>query len=677
MPDSPVLQIKPPSPELAAKIANTIRFLSADAVQKANSGHPGAPMGMAEIATVLLTRFLRIDPKDEKWSNRDRFVLSSGHACMLLYSMLYFQGYLTLEDLTNFRQLGSRTPGHPEYGEVPGVEATTGPLGAGFSMAVGMSIGERMLAETYNTPKFDVVDHFTYVLMGDGCHMEGITNEAASLAGHLRLGRLIVLYDDNHITIEGDTSLAFTENVGQRYEALNWHVQHIDGHDCQAIAQAIEAAQSETTRPSLIVARTIIGKGAPTKAGSHHVHGAPIGDAEIAAGKAAIGFPNQPFYVPPEVAEYFEVRRGELHALRQDWNQLFGEYEKKHRSSARELIRVLSGELPKQWKKAVPEFPSDKALASRSSGGQIMNKLGTVLPELVGGSADLAPSNNTEIKTGASPDFIGPGSFLGRNIHFGVREHAMGGVLNGLALHGGFIPYGGTFMVFHDYMRGAVRLSSLMRLRTIFVYTHDSFYVGEDGPTHEPVEHLAALRALPRLHVWRPADANEAIYAWQAAIERRDGPSVLALTRQNLPTLDRNAFAPARESLKGMYILWSTLGKPLDVLIVATGSEVHLGLAVAKALAEEGRGVRVVSAPCLEAFALQPEGYRKKVLPRRPRKRLVLEAGIIQGWEGIMGETGLFVGMDDFGISGPANQVAAKLGFTPEAVLTKIREAGW
>ena len=677
MPDSSPLKLKPPSTELAAKIANTIRFLSADGVQKANSGHPGMPMGSAEIAAVLMTRFLRIDPKDQKWLNRDRFVLSAGHASMLLYSMLHLQGFLALDDLRNFRQLGSRTPGHPEYHDVPGVEATTGPLGAGFSMAVGMAMGERMLAEMYNTPKFDVIDHFTYVLMGDGCHMEGVTNEAASLAGHLRLGRLVAIYDDNEISIEGSTDIAFTENVGLRYEALGWHVQDVDGHDCDAVALAIENARNELARHSLIVAHTIIGKGAPTKAGSHEVHGEPLGAAELAAAKAAAGWPAEDFHVPPEVADYFDVRRGEWMAMRERWNELFAAYDKKHHATARELLRVASGELPKQWKKACPEFPAGKAVATRSSGGEIMNRFGAAIPELVGGSADLAPSNKTEIKTGQYPEFIGPGSFLGRNIHFGVREHAMGWITDGLALHGCFIPFCATFMVFHDYMRPAVRLASLMRRRCIFVYTHDSIYVGEDGPTHQPVEHLASLRAIPRLHLWRPCDANEAVYAWQSAIDYREGPTALALTRQNLETLDRGRYAPAHDALKGMYLLDAEGEGQAEILVIATGSEVHLGLAVAGALREQGRVVRVVSAPCLELFKRQADGYRKKVLPRRLRRRVVIEAGIVQGWEGILGDSGVFIGMDDFGCSGPAARLAEKYGFTVPAVLEKLSRAGW
>ncbi len=676
MSDTPLV-LQPPSREVLGKLADTIRFLSADGVQKANSGHPGMPMGSAEIAAVLMSKFLRIDPKDDKWINRDRFVLSAGHASMLLYSMLYLQGFLTMEDLKQFRQLDSRTPGHPEYGHTPGVDATTGPLGGGIGMGVGMAIAERMLAEVFNTPKFDIIDHYTYILAGDGCQMEGPGYEAASLAGTLGLGDLIMFYDTNTLTIEGKTDIAFTENVAKRYEAMDWHVQEINGQDVDAIAAAIEAAQAEKARPSIIICHTTIACCAPTKAGTAGAHGEPLGADEIAAAKRSKNFPLEDFYVPQEVVDYMDIRRGEWMAMRQEWNETFAAYDKKHHSTAKELHRVIAGELPKQWKNAVTEFPAGKAIATRVSGGEIMNMFGTVLPELIGGAADLAPSTKTVIKTGQYPDFIGKASFLGRNIHYGVREHAMGWISNGIGLHGGFIPYCSTFMVFHDYMRTPVRLASLMNLRSIFVYTHDSVYVGEDGPTHEPVEQLASLRAIPRLRVWRPCDANEAAFAWQAAIDRKDGPTALALSRQNLETLDRTVYAPARETLKGMYLLDNAGETPAEILLIATGSEVHLALGVAKALREQGRSVRVVSAPCVEIFKTQADGYRKKVLPKRLKKRVVLEAGIVQGWEGVLGDNGIFVGLDDFGHSGPAGRVAEKVGFTVPAVMEKIAQAGW
>ncbi len=677
MAEGPSLVLQPPSPELAQKIANTLRFLSADQVQKANSGHPGLPMGSAEIATVLMTKHLRIDPKDDRWMNRDRFVLSAGHASALLYSMLHLQGFLSLDDLKAFRQIGSRTPGHPEFGETAGVEASTGPLGAGFSMAVGMAVSERMQAELYNTPKFDIMDHFTYVLTGDGCQMEGTVYEAASLAGHLALGKLIVIYDSNHITIEGDTNLAFTENVAERYHAMHWHVQEIDGHDLMAIDHALENAKAEKTKPSIIIAKTTIGRGAPNKAGKHSAHGEPLGKDELAAAKAGMGWPAEDFHVPGEVADYFDVRRGEWMAIRQEWNEMFAAFDKKHHATARELQRVMAGELPKQWKNALEEFPAGKAVATRAAGGTVMNQLGAVIPELVGGAADLAPSTKTDIKTGANPEFISRASFLGRNIHFGVREHAMGWFTNGMALHGGFIPYSSTFMVFHDFMRPAVRLSAMMKLRNIFVYTHDSIMVGEDGPTHEPIEQLASLRAIPGLQVWRPADANETSFAWQAMVERKNGSSAICLSRQNLPVLDRTKYAAARETLKGMYIVDSDADKPAEILIIASGSDLHLGMAVAEKLREQGRGSRVVSAPCLEVFRAQAEGYRKKVLPKRMKKRLVIESGIVQGWEGVLGDSGIFAGLDDFGLSGPADAVAEKLGMTVPAIMAKIEKAGW
>ncbi|MDR2390761.1 MAG: transketolase [Planctomycetota bacterium] len=670
------IRIQRPTRELTEKIADTLRFLSADQVQKANSGHPGMPMGAAEIAATLLTR-LKIDPRDEKWFNRDRFILSAGHASSLLYSMLCLAGFLTLDDLRDFRQLGSRTPGHPEYGVTPGVDASTGPLGAGLAMAVGMATAQSALAEIYNTPKFDIIDHFTYALAGDGCLMEGVAYEAMSLAGHLGLGRLIVIYDSNSISIDGATDITFTEDVEGRARAMDWQVLAVDGHDVGALSDAIDRAREDATHPSLIVARTTIAKGSPNKAGKASSHGAPLGAEELAAAKAARGWPLDDFHIPAEVAAYFDIRRGEWLAWRQEWNRRYAQYEKKHHALAKELSRVLAGDPPKQWKNAVAPFPSDKPIANRAAGGRVLNQLAAVIPELIGGSADLTPANLTAINSGDNPEFLNKGVFLGRNLHFGVREHAMGCFVNGMALYGGFIPFCATFLAFHDYMRPALRLAALMRLRSIFVYTHDSFMVGEDGPTHQPVEQLASLRTIPRLHVWRPADANETIFAWQAAIERRDGPTAICLSRQELPVLDRSILAPARETLKGMYILEPETGGTADILIVASGGEVALALATAAALRERGRRVRVTSAPCLEAFKLQAEGYRKKILPRRIRKRLVIEAGVIQGWEGILGDTGVFVGLDDFGHSGKPAALSEKLGFSAAAVIEKIDQAGW
>lgn len=659
---------------LAQDIAKTLRYLAADGVQAANSGHPGMPMGCADIAAVLLTRFLRMDPADTNWFNRDRFVLSAGHGSMLLYSMLHLAGYLPMEELKKFRQIGSMTPGHPEVHEVPGVDVTTGPLAAGFATAAGLALAERMLADRYNRPGCEVVDHFTYVIMGDGCNMEGLSQEAASLAGHLKLGKLIAIYDDNEISIEGSTELAFTEDVNARYESLGWHVQDIDGHDHAAIAQAVINAQNETEKPSIIVAHTTIGKGAPNKAGKASSHGEPLGVEELLAAKQADNWPTEGFYVPEAVTVDFATRKEQWAKIRKAHDELLAAYAQAHGDEAGELKRIAEGKLPEGWKNATPTFEADeKGLATRASGGKVLNAFAAAIDELVGGSADLAPSTKTEITSGKWTDFIAPGSYAGRNIHFGVREHAMGNMVNGLALHG-LIPFAATFMVFHDYMRPAVRLAALQNCRSIFVYTHDSFYVGEDGPTHQPIEHMAAMRSIPRLAVMRPADANEVAYAWQYAIGRADGPTAMALTRQNLPTLDRTKYAPADGVLKGGYVLDDD--ENAEMILVATGSEVSLALDTAKQLREQGRKVRVVSMPCLDLFYQQPQEYQDAVLPKTIAKRVVLEAGIRQGWEGIIGWDGVFVGMDDFGQSGPQQLLAKKFGFTVDAVMEKIQKAG-
>jgi len=663
---------------LAQKIANTLRFLSADGVQKAKSGHPGMPMGCAEIATVLLTRFLQIDPNDPNWIDRDRFVLSAGHGCMLLYSMLYLQGFLTLDDLKNFRQTGSRAPGHPERGETPGVDMTAGPLSAGFASGVGMALAERIMAEMYNTPKYEVIDHYTYIIMSDGCHMEGLSNEAASLAGHLKLGRIIAIYDDNEISIEGPTSLAFTENVNARYEALGWHVVDVpDGHDQDAIAAAIQAAREEHTRPSLVVCHTKIARGAPKREGDAESHGAPLGEEELLAAKKNMGWSKEMFHAPAEVLAYFEEKKGEWAKLRADWNALYAEYEDKHKALAKEFGRVASRELPKQWKQATPVFEPGKPVATRSAGGEVMNAFGAVIPELIGGAADLAPSTRTIIKTGEYPEFIAPNMFLGRNLHFGVREHAMGHITNGLALHGGFIPFASTFFVFHDFMRPSLRLAAIMKQQVIHVYTHDSIFVGEDGPTHQPVEHFAAIRCMPNVHLFRPCDANETAFAWQYALNRQDGPTVLALSRQNLPILDRTKYASAENVLKGGYILHEENEEKSEILLIASGSEVHLAVEIADMLREAGRSVRIVSMPSLDVFKAQSDGYHKRILPKRIKKRVVIEAGVVQGWEGILGDSGVFIGMDSFGVSGPYQDLARKFGFCADAVLDKLAEADY
>ena len=659
--------------ELMDKIANTIRFLSADGVQAAKSGHPGMPMGCADIATVLWTQFLRIDPSDPAWMNRDRFVLSAGHGSMLLYTMLHFCGYLPLDELKRFRQVDSRTPGHPEYGDVPGVDVTGGPLAAGFATAVGLAIAERMLAERFNTDTHTVVDHYIYVLMGDGCHMEGLSQEAASLAGHLALGKLIAIYDDNEISIAGSTDITFTENVNARYEALGWHVQDIDGHDHAAIAAAVTAAQEHDDRPSIIVAHTTIGKGAPTRAGTAKSHGEPLGEEEIAAGKAAVNWPAEPFHVPAEVAAVFASRREECGRLRAAWDTALAAYKADHGDKAGELLRLQAKRLADGWEKARPTFGPEETLATRVSGSKVMNTFAEAIEEIVGGSADLEPSTKTRITGGPGGEFISPGSFAGRNIRFGVREHAMGHICNGLALSG-LTPFCATFLVFHDYMRPAVRLAALMRQGTIFVYTHDSIFVGEDGPTHQPIEQIASIRAIPRVHVMRPCDANEAAYAWQHALQRRDAPTCLTLTRQNLPTLDRERFAPADGTLRGGYVLDDQDGA--DVLLTASGSEVHLGLAVADRLRQDGRKVRVVSMPSLKLFREQDRPYQQEVLPSAIAKRVVLEAGVVQGWEGVLGNEGVFIGMDDFGMSAPAAVLAEKFGFNVDSVMQRIAQAG-
>ncbi len=664
---------------LSQKIADTIRWLSADGVQAANSGHPGLPMGCADIAAVLLTRAMNIDPNDDKWYNRDRFVLSAGHGSMLLYSMLHLVGFLPLDELKQFRQLDSLTPGHPELFHTKGVDFTTGPLGAGFTAATGMALAERMLSEMYNTPSFEVTDHYTYVLMGDGCNQEGITQEAASLAGHLKLGRLIAFYDSNGIQIDGKTEICFTENVGMRYEADGWHVQRIDGHDHAAIAAAIEAAKSETTKPSIIIATTSIGKGSPNKAGTPSAHGAPLGPDEIKAGKAAIGWSDETFQVPAEVTEYFKKRKTEWAAKRKEWDEAFESYEKKHSSIAKEFSRVMSGELPKSWKNATPEFASDFVSATRASGGQILADFGEAIPEIIGGSADLVESNKTFISKGEFTkfDYVDADMYLARNIHYGVREHAMGQISNGISAHGGFIPFCSTFFVFSDYVRPAIRMSALSKLQTLYIFTHDSIYVGEDGPTHQPIEQFAALRCIPNVETFRPADANEAAYSYQYALAKKDGPTVITLTRQNLPTIDRETHAPAKDTLKGGYILEKDPDGVAEICIIASGSEVHLALEVAGVLRDSGRTVRVVSMPSLDVFNQQTEGYRQKVLPKRFKNRVVIEAGVIQGWEGILGENGIFIGMDSFGTSGPANLVGEKYGFTVDSVLDRLAEANF
>ena len=660
--------------ELQNRAINTLRFLSADAVQQANSGHPGLPMGAAAMAYTLWTRHLRHNPRNPSWSGRDRFVLSGGHGSMLLYSLLHLTGYdLPLDEIKNFRQWGSITPGHPEYGLTPGVETTTGPLGQGFATGVGMAIAATHLAATYNLPGFELIDSYIYAIVTDGDLMEGISSEAASLAGHLSLGRLIYLYDDNHISIDGSTDLAFTEDRAARFEAYNWHVQKIaDGNDVEAIDAAIQAAKKDP-RPSLILCRTIIGYGAPDKQGTSKAHGEPLGEEELKLAKENLGWPVEPkFHIPDDALAHFReaVERGRK--LEDEWKEKFAAYQRLYLEKGGELKRRLDGKLPADWDVDLPVFPTDeKGLASRVVSGKAINALAGKLPELLGGSADLEPSNKTWIAD--SPAFA-KNSPEGRNFHFGVREHAMGAALNGMALYGGLIPYGGTFLIFSDYMKPAIRIAALSHIPAIYVFTHDSIGLGEDGPTHQPIEHLAALRAVPNLVVIRPADANETVEAWKVAIQRRDGPTALALTRQALPTLDRSLADAASELIKGAYVLSDFGEGDPDLILMASGSEVSLIYTAAARLAVEGLNVRAVSFPSWELFEEQDESYREAVLPKHIKKRLAVEAGAGLGWERYVGFEGAVICMERFGASASAKILFEKFGFTVENVIAKARE---
>ncbi|RRR76371.1 MAG: transketolase [Candidatus Viridilinea halotolerans] len=657
------------STELDRLCANAIRALAVDAVQQANSGHPGMPLGVADAAYVLWTRFLKHNPEDPNWINRDRFVLSAGHGSMLLYALLHLTGYdVSLDDLRAFRQWGSRTPGHPEYHETPGVEMTTGPLGQGIATAVGMALAERHLAEKFNRPGFPVANHHTYVICSDGDLMEGIAYEAASIAGHLALGKLIVLYDSNQISIDGPTDLTFSEDVGMRFRAAGWHVTRIDGHDMNAVAQALAEAVDETERPSLIIARTTIGYGSPNKAGTNKCHGEPLGAAEATLTKQALGWPIEPdFFVPGDVYEHMQIAVQVGNTRQYEWQQMFERYCASHPELAERWQQVQTCAIPEDWA-ILPEFapnPNDKG--TRVSAGVVINKLAPQIPSLIGGSADLAGSNNTLIN-GAT--LIDAQSFAGRNISFGVREHAMGAILNGLALHGGFIPFGGTFLVFSDYMRPAIRMAALMGLQVVYVFTHDSIGLGEDGPTHQPVEHVMSLRLIPNLHVFRPGDANEAAIGWRAALERRDGPTALIFTRQGVPTLDRSAgtgLASATDALRGGYVLRDAANP--QVALLATGSELSVALAAADQLAAQGIAVRVVSMPCWERFEAQEASYRAAVLPPSLTARVAVEAGRSLGWERYVGSQGAVVGVDRFGASAPHTEIFARLGITAEAVV--------
>lgn len=648
---------------------DTIRTLAIDAVQKAKSGHPGMPLGAAPMAHVLWTRHLRFDPADPGWPDRDRFVLSAGHGSMLLYALLHLAGFgLSIEELEDFRQWNSRTPGHPEYGLTPGVETTTGPLGAGFSNGVGMAIAEAFLGATFNRPAYTLVDHFTYGIVSDGDLMEGVASEAVSLAGHLGLGKLIYLYDDNRITIEGSTDLAFTEDVGGRFEAYGWQVLAVDdGNDLTALDRAINLAKAETGRPSLIKVRTVIGFGSPNKGGTAESHGAPLGDDEVALTKEALRWPVDVFFAVPErVREQYAGVAARGAAARARWKRLVTAHGHAYPELGRQWKEAVTGRLPDGWKDELPVFAPGDNVATRAASGKVLNALASVIPTLVGGSADLAPSTNTYL--------TGFGDFQaenreGRNLRFGVREHAMGGILNGMAYHGGLVPFGGTFFVFADYMRPAIRLAALGKLPVIFVFTHDSVALGEDGPTHQPIEHLASLRAMPGLTLIRPSDANETVVAWRAALEKPKGPTALVLTRQNLPVFDRSEVASAEGLLKGGYVLKDpTCGRP-RVILIATGSEVQIALEAADELAGHGVGARVVALPSWELFEAQSAAYREKVLPARIVARVAIEAGSTFGWTRYVGERGMTIGIDHFGASAPAGVLYKKFGLTVEKVV--------
>ena len=650
---------------------NTIRFLSADGVQQANSGHPGLPMGTAPMAYTVWTRHLRHNPANPGWANRDRFVLSGGHGSMLLYSLAHLTGYdLPLDEIKRFRQWGSLTPGHPELHLTPGVETSTGPLGQGLTNAVGMAIAERWLAARFNRPDFPLIDHMSYALVSDGDLMEGISHEACSLAGHLGLGKLIFLYDDNHITIDGKTELAFSEDVLKRFDAYGWHTQRVDGHDPLAVGEAIIAAQAETERPSLIACRTTIGFGSPNRAGTAKAHGEPLGVEEVRLTKERLGLPaDQAFYVADEARAVLGAAAGRGAAEMAEWEALRQRYEEAYPEEGELLRQMLEGDFDVALD--VDElFDPTKSIATRVASGTVLNAIAGQVPTLLGGSGDLTPSNKTDLKGAAD---LQRGDFSGRYIRFGVREHAMGGILNGMALHGGVRPYGGTFLVFSDYMRPSIRLAALMEADVIYVFTHDSIGVGEDGPTHQPVEHLLALRAIPNLTVIRPADAVETAGAWLAALTNRSGPTALILTRQNLPWLDTTV----AQTLSGGYVLAEAQrdGQPVEpeVILIGTGSEVQLAVKAREMLAAEGIAARVVSLPSWELFAAQPEEYRQSVLPNHVRARVSVEAGVTEGWGKFVGLDGLSVGIDRFGASAPYQVVYEKLGVTAEAVAEAAR----
>ena len=670
--------------KLDEKCINTIRFLSADAIQKANSGHPGMPMGAAAMAYCLWQRHLKHNPANPQWVDRDRFILSAGHGSMLLYALLHLTGYdLPLAELKAFRQWGSKTPGHPECRLTPGVEACAGPLGQGISNAVGMALAEAHLAARFNRAGHTIVDHFTYVIASDGDLMEGVASEACSLAGHLGLGKLIVLFDDNRISLAGSTALTFTEDVAKRFEAYGWHVQHVaDGNNVAQLDAALTVAKQETTRPSLLCVRTTIGYGAPHKEGTFQAHGSPLGPDELRAAKEHLDWPVEPaFYIPDDVLEHFRhaVTRGEVHEAA--WEEGFARYVEAYADEAAEFMRRMSGDLPTGWDAALPTFKADpKGIATRKASEAVMQALAQQIPELMGGSADLNPSTISWLKGRGdfqsplrSPDGLqgavgGDWGYGGRNIHFGVREHAMGAITNGMALHGGVIPYTATFLIFSDYMRPPMRLAALARSRVIYLFTHDSIGLGEDGPTHQPIEQLMNLRAVPNLTVIRPTDAAETVEAWRAALENKGGPTALVFTRQEVPLLERSEHAAAALLRRGGYVLWESAEDP-EVIIIGTGSETHLALAAGKELSTEGFRTRVVALPSWKLFDQQPKKYRESVLPPAVTVRVAVEAGIKLGWEHYVGLEGAVVGMDGFGASAPAPVLYEKFGITVAAIV--------
>ncbi|MBM7650151.1 transketolase [Bacillus ectoiniformans] len=653
---------------------NTIRTLSIDAIEKANSGHPGLPMGAAPMAYTLWSQFLNHNPKNPEWFNRDRFVLSAGHGSMLLYSLLHLSGYdLSMEEIKNFRQWGSKTPGHPEYGHTKGVEATTGPLGQGIAMSVGMAMAERHLAATYNKDNFEVVNHYTYSLCGDGDLMEGVASEAASLAAHLQLGRLVVLYDSNDITLDGELNKSFSESIEDRFKAYGWqYIKVEDGNNLDEIAKAIEEAKTDETRPTMIEVKTVIGYGSPNKSGKSDVHGAPLGEDEMKLTKEYYKWTfEEDFHVPSEVYSRFEERMvQEGDKKEKAWNHLFADYKQQHPELAAQLEKAIKGDLTEGWDQDIPVYEEGKSLASRASSGEVLNAIAKNLPTFIGGSADLAGSNKTDIKN--TQDFL-PGSYEGRNIWFGVREFAMGAAMNGMALHGGLQVFGGTFFVFSDYLRPAIRLAALMGLPVTYVFTHDSIAVGEDGPTHEPVEQLASLRTMPNLSVIRPADGNETAAAWKLAVSSKSTPTALVLTRQNLPTMKGSADKAAEGVSKGAYVISPAEKETADLLLLATGSEVNLAIEAQAALLQEGVHASVVSMPSWDRFEKQDKEYKQSVLPTDVKKRLAIEMGSSMGWERYTGDEGDIIAIDQFGASAPGETIMKEYGFTVEHVVTRTK----